>query len=385
MLILLSMASCSRFDTEEENQSIYDRTVLVYMAAENSLSDFSQEDIDEMMQAIGSIPSNSRLIIYLDDTSLPRILSIEEDKDTMVSRVLYEYPEDLNSSDATTLRQVMEWTVDYYPSNSYGLVMWSHGDAWIPTETPIQRSICIDNERNGYSNKGSKMDINDMADALKGFDRFEFILFDACFMQAVEVAYTLRETTRYIVASPAEIPGPGAPYNTLLKPMFSSPLDMEDFVNTYYQAYSEDNTYGVCLSAVDCDYLEVLAATTSDMITKYASTENEINFDSIQCYYTAKSNLYPEYYDMNGYMSRLITDDHDYAYWKSVFDQAVPFRKTTDRWYSVYTKKREPVDMKNYGGMSCYVPKDKSTHKTFNEQYRTTPWYKVSGWKLLGW
>ena len=386
MLILLGMASCYQFETEEEeNQPIYDRTVLVYMAAENSLSEFSQEDIEEMMQAIGSIPSNSRLIIYLDDTNLPRILTIEEDKGSMVSRLLYEYPEDLNSSDAATLRQVAEWTADHYPSSSYGLVMWSHGDAWIPTKSPIQRSICIDNERNSHSNKGSKMNINDMADALKDFNRFEFILFDACFMQAVEVAYTLRKITRYIVASPAEVPGPGAPYNTLLAPMFSSPLNIKLLVDTYYQEYSEDNTYGVCLSAVDCNHLETLASATTDMIVKYASMEHEISLDSIQCYYTAKSNLYPEYYDMNGYMSRLITNDYDYVYWRSIFDQAVFHKQTTDRWYSVYTDKREHVDIKNYGGISCYVPQKASTHNIFNEQYRTTQWYEVSGWKIMGW
>ena len=61
---------------------------------------------------------------------------------------------------------------------------------------------------NSHSNSGSKMEIADVAAALDDFPRLDFILFDACFMQAVEVAYELRHVAKYIASSPAEIPNP---------------------------------------------------------------------------------------------------------------------------------------------------------------------------------
>ena len=381
MFILLGMASCCCVDPEEH---VYDRTVLIYMAAENSLASFSYQDIEEMKDGTGDIPGNSRFIIYLDNTDLPRIVTFERNGEgTVETKTLHQYAEEMNSGEAETLRQVMEWTAENYPAESYGLVMWSHGDAWIPTEAPMQRSICIDNGNNSYSDKGTKMDIDDMAGALEGFPRLDFVMFDACFMQSVEVAHTLRATTRYMVASPAEIPGPGAPYHTLIAPMFGQPLDMEALIEAYYQEYRTDKTYGVCLSVVDCDYMDNLAGVTAEMVEKHIARNPEADLDSTQCYYTRGNGFLPEFYDMNGYMLRMITDEADYARWKSAFDLAVPYRRTTDRWYSMYTRRREKVDVERYGGMSCYVPKNYSSHKTFNEKFRTTSWYEASGWKLV--
>ena len=381
MLTLLGMASCCCLAPDDKTP--HDRTVLIYMAAENSLASFSYQDIDEMKQALTDIPKNSRLIIYLDNTELPRIIAFEQTEEGVETKTLHQYAEELNSGDAETLRQVMEWTSDNYPAESYGLVMWSHGDSWIPTEALMQRSICIDNGNNSYSDKGTKMNIGDMADALKGFPKLDFIMFDACFMQSVEVAHTLRTTTRYIVASPAEIPGPGAPYHTLISPMFSQPLDMESLIEAYYQEYREDNTYGVCLSVVDCDYIDNLANVTAEMVAKHVADNQEESLDSIQCYYTKNNGFLPEFYDMNGYMIRMIKNEADYARWKNAFDLAIPYKRTTDRWYSMYTRRREVVDVQRYGGMSCYVPKNDTSHEAFDEKFRSTSWYEVSGWKII--
>ncbi len=52
------------------------------------------------------------------------------------------------------------------------------------------------------------MEISDFAAAL-GDCHFDFIVFEACFMAGVEVAWELREKTDYVVASAAEILSPG--------------------------------------------------------------------------------------------------------------------------------------------------------------------------------
>lgn len=394
MSLLLGVTSCHWFSPDDEVN--YDRTVLAYIAAENSLSygAFHEQDIDEMLQAAGDIPTNSRLLIYLDDTSNPRILSIEQQSGRRpTSRVVYEYSDEQNSGDVETLRTVMEWVYDNYPSSTYGLIFWSHGDAWLPAKAIPQRSICIDNERNNYSNSGSKMDIADVADALAGLPRFEFIMFDACFMQAVEVAYELRHVTRHVVASPAEIPNPGAPYERMVKPFFSVPFDGTEVVEQYYRMYNDsvmlvyDNRtdrYGVSLSIIDCSHLDALANATAEMITKYVSRDAATDLRGVQRYYPLSSKSRPEFYDMNGYMHRLITDEADYVRWKSVFDLAVPYARSTAWWYSndAYT---QHVDLDNYGGVSCYVPQDRSIYEGLNEKFRATSWYMDAGWYGVGW
>lgn len=394
MSLLLGVTSCHWFSPDDEVN--YDRTVLAYIAAENSLSygAFHQQDIDEMLQAAGDIPTNSRLLIYLDDTSNPRILSIEQQSGRRpTSRVVYEYSEEQNSGDVETLRTVMEWVYDNYPSSTYGLIFWSHGDAWLPAKAIPQRSICIDNERNNYSNSGSKMDIADVADVLAGFPCFEFIMFDACFMQAVEVAYELRNVARYVIASPAEIPNPGAPYERMVKPFFGVPFDGAEVVEQYYRMYNDSvmpvydygsDRYGVSLSVIDCGHLDALADATAGMITKYVSRDEATDLKGVQRYYPLSSKSRPEFYDMNGYMQRLITDEADYVRWKSVFDLAVPYARSTAWWYSndAYT---QHVDLDNYGGVSCYVPQDRSIYDGLNEKFRATSWYMDAGWHEVGW
>lgn len=394
MSLLLGVTSCHWFCPEDEIK--YDRTVIVYMAAENSLSfgNFHEQDLNEMFQAVGDIPENSRLLVYLDDLDNPRILSFEHQQGLAPSRqVVHSYEAEQNSGDVETLRMVMEWASDNYPSSSYGLIFWSHGDAWLPAKATPQRSICIDNERNNYSNSGSKMEIAEVASALSGFPCLEFIMFDACFMQAVEVAYELRHVAHRVIASPAEIPNPGAPYERMVKPFYSVPFDAEEVVEQYYRMYNDSvigvfgsgsDRYGISLSVIDCAHLEALADATADMVTKYVSRDEATDLKGIQRYYPLSSKSRPEFYDMNGYMQRLITDEADYARWKAVFDLAVPYARSTAWWYSndAYTQR---VDLANYGGVSCYVPQDVSIYQSLNEKFRTTSWYMAAGWHEVGW
>ena len=390
MSILFCMTSCHWFRHEEEH--IYDRTVLVYIAAENSLSSFYRDDINEMLEAAGDIPSNSRLIVYLDDIQYPRLISIEKSQEGIATKnTLHQYEKEQDSGDPETLHTAMEWVVKHYPAHSYGLVLWSHGDAWLPAKAPMQRSICIDNNQNSsYSDQGSKMNIADVADALSTFPRMEFILFDACFMQSVEVAYELRHVTKSIIASPAEIPGPGAPYHRIVKPMFETPYNANLIAEEYFKAYNDDDresslqNYGVLLSVVDCDLLESFASLTAEMIIKYAPEETELAMDSIQRYCPRPSSSRPNYYDMNGYMLRLITQEADYLRWKSLLNQTVPYAAATPWWYSIYSyQAQEFVDLSTYSGISCYIPQSKSTN--LNTLFHTTSWYKVAGWQQLGW
>ena len=389
------MTSCNRL--EDKGTHSYNRTVLVYIAAENTLASFFRSDINEMMQAVDDIPENSRLIIYLDDTQMPRLISIERDQEGKpTQKTLHQYTTDLDSGDPETLHQAMTWTTKHYPALSYGLVLWSHGDGWVVANTdtpPMQRSICIDNNQNtSYSDRGSKMNIADIAEVLSAFPRLEFILFDACFMQSIEVAYELRHTTKHIVASPAEIPAPGAPYHHIVQPMFATPFDATKVADEYFKAYNDADResmlqdYGVLLSVVNCDLLEDLATVTAEMNIKYVVKEDNLKMSDIQRYCPKPSSSRPNFYDMNAYMKHLITDEGDYKRWREALDRAVPYAATTPWWYSIYSSQgRETVDLTSFGGISCYVPQEGSTYTQLNTLFRTTSWYAVTGWQQVGW
>lgn len=51
--------------------------------------------------------------------------------------------------------------------------------------------------------------------------RFEYILFDDCFMSSIEVAYDLRKITRHLIASPCEVMAYGYPYDLVMPYLFT--------------------------------------------------------------------------------------------------------------------------------------------------------------------
>ena len=98
-------------------------------------------------------------------------------------KIMKTYSE-INSASAARMQEVLMDIIELYPARSYGLILWSHGTSWLPSNTSL-RSFGKDH--------GSEMDIPDLSISLPVY--FDFILFDACLMGSVEVAYELKDNT----------------------------------------------------------------------------------------------------------------------------------------------------------------------------------------------
>ena len=115
-----------------------ERTVIIYMMAENSLNRFSANDINEIRQAYGNIPQNTNLIVYVDNSSLPVIYNVTAKKGFVEWKT---YAQDQISTDSTVMQRTLKEITTKFPAKHYGLVLWSHGSGWVPQK----RSIGIDN------------------------------------------------------------------------------------------------------------------------------------------------------------------------------------------------------------------------------------------------
>jgi hypothetical protein len=237
------------------------------------------------------------------------------------------------------------------------------------------------------------MNISDLRKVLEDY-HFDFILFDACFMQAVEVAYELRACSDYFIGSPTEIPGPGAPYQTLVKSMFaigSTEKTAIDIAQNYYDFYAskynggkgssnQNWTGGVSVSVVASAALEPLAVATKNIFTRYLKSETVIALSDIMCYDPLR---YPSYYyDIDSFIRSLTggdVDDTDYALWHTAFENAVPYFGTTAKNYSAYGGM---FSMENAKGLSGYIPKKNLT--AINAFYAAYEWYTASGWDATG-
>jgi len=191
------LVSCNKIVGTDDIQPY--RTVIVYMAADNDLSDDAWKNISEIQKAY--VGKGVNLIVFIDSSDdLPQILQIEHGGFRRI-KTFHEF----SSVDAIHFNHLLISIIDMYPAASYGLILWSHGTSWLPAGVQL-RSFGEDN--------GRQMDITTLAAALPV--KFDFILLDACLMGSVEVAYELRNKTDFIIASATEIIYSGFPYGQVM-------------------------------------------------------------------------------------------------------------------------------------------------------------------------
>jgi hypothetical protein len=390
LFVCLAMLAIACHNDDDE-RGVQLRTVLVYIAGDNSLRSFATEDLAEMTEGMQSVDDNSyNLLVYIDTGSGPKLIRLKKDKKkNVVQQVIATY-ESRNSVDVSNMKEVVNTAFSEYPAQSYGLVLWSHGEGWLEYQNPKTRWWGQDTGGKDY-----RMNISDLNDVLRNTPHLSFLLFDACFMQSVEVAYELKAHADYIIGSPTEIPAPGAPYQKVVPAMFANDASAAGIAKAYFEFYADENLYtgslssnwrlgdpwtaGVSISVVNTSMLEQLANSSSEIIPEYIQGRRAIATSSILCY-DCRSSKY--YYDFDGLIRSLNSEDSEYEAWKAAYDAAVVYWKTTPNNYSSYGGS---FSMDGSAGLSTYIFRQ-WYEEEINPFYRqSVQWYSAAGWDDTGW
>lgn len=320
LVAAMTMVSCHKDDPNlPDAPNHYGRTVMMYMAMQNSLgsSKYHKADSTEVVQAMEYIPANDRMLLFIDDAQRPRLYELSRElsqKDPKTGmpfgpKLVKEWKTDVSSASAETVTEVLEYMRKNYDSDSYGLIMGSHATGWLPTDrsTSSNNSNCraeattegsearttkndaargpkktfgIDVGADGsmasdHGVAGSvadQIEIDDLASAImKSGVKLSYLLFDACLMQNIEVDYALRGVTDYIIASPISISAEGAYYTDLVREgLFSA--NVTDVARVYASYYLGQGSipytdgYGTVISCVRTEGLERFAAAMRSML-----------------------------------------------------------------------------------------------------------------------
>jgi len=390
-LVCLSLFAVSCH--HEEERAVPLRTVLVYIAGDNSLRGFATEDMEEIMEGMQTVDDNLyNLLVYIDNGSNPKLVRLKKDKsNTVVQDVIATY-ESRNSVDVSVMKEVISTAYSEYPAQSYGLVLWSHGEGWLAKPKAQTRWW-------GQDSGTNYMDISELKEVLRSAPHLSFLLFDACFMQAVEVVYALRSYADYIIGSPTEIPAPGAPYQKVVPAMLADNTSAIGIAKAYFDFYADENLYtgtlqnwnlgepwtaGVSLSVVNTSMLEQLAAACCNLIPEYIQGRPAIDTSGILSY---DCRSYKYYYDLDGLIRSLNSEESEYEAWKAAFDAAVVCWKTTPSNYSSSGGYGYggSFSMDGSAGLSAYIFRE-SYEKEINPFYRqSVEWYSAAGWDETGW
>lgn len=412
--LLASVTACHDHATNDSpDLAPVRRTVLVYMAAQNSLCKNAQSDSAEIMNGRQYIADNDRLLMLIDDEKAPRLYRVTRRNKEPV--LLKQWDNDICSTDPAQLREILTMVQHDYEAQEYGLVMWSHATGWVPSTNKNYSayspkhpsSFGIDDGPGRINDRGAQMDIDDMAQAMQQAGwHSKYIMFDACLMQNVEVAYALRQVTDYVVASPMSIPSAGAYYtHQLQNGLFAN--DPATIARTYYEDVSNPqyaNTMfagmGIAISCVRTDQMQPLANALKAVWTQHtALSEQSHNWPDMTDVlpYQAYASNYgyrPHNYDAQQVLQRVLAAA-DYQVVKTLLDKAVVCHYATDRIYvgpGYNSFQSMPHDAADYCCMSMFVPQQvyetnasNCSYGNLNTAFSQTAWYKACGMSNLGW
>lgn len=339
------------------------------MVGDNNLSKYTSNNLRSIVAGAGNSAINKcNLLVYIDDLSgAPRLYKVGRNGQCVVDSIRVKtYPEQ-NSADKDIMNAIITDVFDTYPADEKGLFLWSHGTAWLPSNL---------NNLRAFGQDGSNwMEINDLKEALP--NGLDYIVFDACYMANVEVAYALKDRCGFILGSSAEIMGEGFPYSLTIPTLLSGTsletrlIEACDGFYNYYNSKTGDSQTAN-ISLVRTAGLNDLASACKTLLSgRYVNgqmvdpSQNGLQLQALD--YLTSPYSYSYLYDFADYMSLLDGQN------KTDLASVVVHCKTTASAY--FANPGEKKKIATYCGLSVYVPQVRNP--LLNEWYKQLDWYKA--------
>lgn len=413
------LTACNDDKGEPWERSKVSRSVLVYMAGENNLTSSKSErylrnDLNEIIKGSELLTDDQRLFVFVDSMitnsadkqtgGKPYIMEVHGGK----TYVRHEFDSDFYSSDPAYFRQILQWMCSNAEADDYGLVLWGHACGWTVLNDTVAQSRMVPmrayGEDDGEDMTGGSlkwMNITQMAKAMQGLPKLKYIFADCCNMMCAEVGYELRNATEYLIGSPAEIPGNGAPYDRIIPDLFRK-NDSELYrgiIDTYYNYYLNEEFkgdtdlggYSVPLSVIDTKYMDALARQTHDILATFTPNYPEnIDCNSLVYYWHYDTSVM---YDMKAVIKKNASET-DFRNWENSFKQAVPYYRMSMKWMTIYSGldgafRRFNPDASINGCVSMYIPFNTYYYNYGDFKYNKTcnnlEWNRAMEWNRFGW
>lgn len=365
------------------------QTLLVYMAGNSNLSSYAYMNCSDLMR--GYVPNWCRpgegdvLLVYMHTMdSLPRLLRLYKDNKKQVRQeLIVEYP-DHNSLDPAVLKQVLTQVAETFPAQENGLILWSHGTGWLPkgyydnpgTYDPkpgqfsaypsLSEDPCRDLVKSMGPDSGIEVDIQELEGALP--IRYDYIIFDACLMGGVEVAYQLREKTDYVVASVAEILAQGFPYKSIAHPLMAgNEADLEQVATLFFEHYNSQpqSARAATIALVATEPLEQLAQAVRRVYENHRSELATFDRRRVQGFYR---NQRAYFYDLDDFIRQLASEE-EYAEFQAALAACVLYEAATESFLLDYSY---GFYINRHCGLSTYIPAPWETYLL--DFYQTLAW-----------
>ena len=377
------------------------QTVFMFFPWSNSLLSDFRRTVEDMQTVVAQRSmKDERVMVFMATSEREAVLfELKKQNGRCLTDTLRRYS-DRPFTSRQWLTSLFSEVMTLAPASRYGMVVGCHGLAWVPVQG--QRSARkrlgsqerIDEEDNLYKEERidkegddlmhfevqgpvttrfiggtypeTQIETTDLADAMAdaGFHT-EYILFDACYMSSVEVAYELKDVTHYLIASPTEVISYGFPYITMGKHLLGTPnyKGIADSFISFYSSYYLP--YGT-VAVTDCTQLDALAAIAQQI---NAATEAQIAPNGVQIMDGYSPTLF---YDLGHLMSLKNAGTVLTTAFAEQLDKTVPYKGHTDQYFTAL--KDAPVDIKHYSGLNT----SQGSLNRMADKISETAWHKAT-------
>ncbi len=328
-----------------------------------------------MLKGLPDVGKSCRLVIYWDGVSgNPKLSRYTVDAHGVVSNeeVQRTY-EEQNSASADVMTKVFEDMFRLNPSENYGLVMSSHGTGWLPADKSTKfRAFGLDDK--------VWMEIPDLAAALSAVipRPFDYILFDACLMSGVEVAYELRNVTDYIIASPSEVLSEGFPFVRLMPYLYGD--DVSDYTvklpQTFIDYYNSHTPTWGTIATIKCDEMENLAEQVKKVLMAHADKLQNFDVTTLQRYDRSALGFVYSTCDLKDFITTLDGSVAPELFLKQL-DKTIVYKGLVNS-NLLFT-----ITEEKYSGIGIYIPQ--ADKPRWNSFLTKMAWYEAAGWNQVGW
>ncbi len=344
-------------------------TYMVYMGADNNLSDAGAADINEM-EKVGS-NANVAIVVQAEfsskySTGLPtdtRRIYVQNDNNTNSVNLTGTSLGNVDMGKPATLAAFITWAKTNYPAQHYALVIWDHGAGWKTREIASPQRGAVQDETSG-----SFMSLPDLAKAVSDSGvHLDIVNFDACLMAMYEVAYEFRGLTDYMVFSEETEPGAGDPYDTILgaltqTPTMSSRTLASTIVDKYNAFYVPNTRESTTKSAVDMAQIDALDAKIV-ALAKALAADTSTNTVVTLAQGNTQAYTYPTNHDLFHFCQYLNTS-LPAGTAKTLCGDIVAMKGSV-----VVNSKTTGTSMANSQGLAIYIPTAAQTNAADLAQY----------------
>ena len=366
---LLIFSACEK-DEPVPDVHVSERTVLVWLAGDNNLYSEVSHKLSALAEGVrNAAPEDCRLLVYADRRgNYPQLIEILPDGNYSV---LETYPAQ-NSASPETFSSFLNYMIETAPARHYGLILFSHATGWLPQgalenpsleEKPLSRTVFDDN--------GEQMTLAELADALPADVKFDFIVFENCFMGGAEVAYALRDKADRLLVSSAEILSPGFEeiYSSSLYRLFDQTPDLSGFADDYYNYRNakSGNHRSATVSVINTSAMPQLASLASEIISETTPLDEE----KLKTMQRFNRHDYTLFFDLEEYLCALAPDRT--AEIRAAINEAVEYAAATADFMPTYD---HGFHIARHCGLTVYIPQPR--FPALNAAYTETVWYRAT-------